>query len=344
MGGVTLSIGELRRRVIDPASIAGVTPIVYDDARRRGVRALQIRNARGLQLSLIPDRGLDASELLYRGIPLTWYGPGNASPVEGRDPSVDAFERTFFGGLVTTCGMDAYGPPGRDAYGAWPQHGHFNRSPAVDVGFMSNWNADEPAIVVTGTIHQFQMFGTAFRVDRTWRISIETNTIELRDRVTNDGGRREPHMLLYHCNAGYPMLSEHTFWKTDSDEALARDRVAANGIDCWSAGGPPQAAFAEQVFTHRPRATSNGWSTATVHNPALLGGTALSVSFQPEQLPGLFTWRMLGFGTYVMAVEPANCRNVGGRLAAGEDGTLPFLESGEAREYTLRFDVSPTTA
>ena len=109
---MTLPIAELRRRVIDPACVAGVTPVVYDDARRRGVRAIHVRNARGLRLSLIVDRGLDASELLYRGVPLTWYGPGNAAPVEGRDPSVDAFERTFFGGLVTTCGMDAYGPPG----------------------------------------------------------------------------------------------------------------------------------------------------------------------------------------------------------------------------------------
>ena len=342
MGSVSLSVADLRRRVIDPASIAGVTPIVYDDARRRGVRALQIRNVLGLQLSLIPDRGLDASELLYRGVPLTWYGPGNAAPVEGRDPSVDAFERTFFGGLVTTCGMDAYGPPGSDAWGSWPQHGHFNRTAAGDVRFMTDWNSEEPAIEVTGTIPQFQMFGAALRVERTWRISIDANTIKLRDRVTNDGGRREPHMALYHCNAGYPLLSEQTSWKLDADKTDARDRAAASGIDCWFAGGAPQADFEEQVFTHRPRARSDGWSTATVQNPALDGGTALSVSFRPEQLPGLFTWRMLGFGTYVMAVEAANCGTVGGRRAAGEAGTLPFLEPGEAREYALRFDVFAT--
>ena len=344
MGSISHSIADLRRRVIDPASIAGVTPIVYDDARRRGVRALQIRNALGLQLSLILDRGLDASELLFRGIPLTWYGPGNASPVEGRDPSVDAFERTFFGGLVTTCGMDAYGPPGRDVWGSWPQHGHFNRTAAGDVRFLTDWDTGEPAIEVSGTIRQFQMFGAALRVDRTWRIRIDANTVELRDRVTNDGGRREPHMLLYHCNAGYPLLGEQTSWKLDADETHARDRTAETGIDCWSAGDAPHAGFAEQVFTHRPRARADGWSTATVRNPALLGGTALSVSFRPEQMPGLFTWRMLGFGTYVMAVEAANCCNVGGRGAAGEDGSLPFLEPGEAREYALRFDVSTTTA
>lgn len=338
MGGITLPIAELRRRVIDPASVAGVTPIVYDDARRRGVRALQIRNALGLQLSLILDRGLDASELLYRGIPLTWYGPGNASPVEGRDPSVDAFERTFFGGLVTTCGMDAFGPPGSDAWGSWPQHGHFNRTAATDVCFMTDWNADEPMIEVTGTIRQFQMFGAALRVERRWRLRIDANVIELRDRVTNDSGRREPHMLLYHCNAGYPLLGDRTSWELEAEEAQPRDDKAARGLDSWADGGAPLAEFEEQVFTHKPTANSDGWSKATVRNPTLDGGTALTISFRPEQLPGLFTWRMLGFGSYVMAVEPANCTDVGGRLAAGD--ALPFLEPGEQREYSLRFGIA----
>jgi hypothetical protein len=334
---MTHSIAELRRRVIDPTSVAGVTPVVYDDARRRGVRALQVRNALGLQLCLIVDRGLDASELLYRGVPLTWYGPGNASPVEGRDPSVDAFERTFFGGLVTTCGMDAFGPPGRDAWGSWPQHGHFNRTAAVDVRFMTDWNADEPAIEITGTIHQFQMFGAALRVERAWRVYVDSNTIELRDRVTNDGGRREPHLLLYHCNAGHPLLGERTFWTLDAEKAEPRDDVAASGLDRWADGGAPRAEFKEQVYSHKPRADENGWSIAIVRNPTLHHGTAMAVSFRPEQLPGLFTWRMLGFGTYVMAVEPANCTNVGGRLAAGD--ALPFLEPGELRDYILRFEV-----
>ena len=100
---------ERRHRSINPARIAGVRALVFDDPQRRGVRALQVRNAIGLGLTLIPERGLDASELLDGGMPLTWYGPGNAAPSSNLDPSVDAFDRTFFGGLVTTCEMDAFG-------------------------------------------------------------------------------------------------------------------------------------------------------------------------------------------------------------------------------------------
>jgi hypothetical protein len=335
-----LDISELRRRTIDPAAIAGVTPIVYDDARRRGVRALQIRNARGLQLTLIPERGLDASELLYRGIPLTWYGPGNAAPAEGRDPSVDAFERTFFGGLVTTCGMDAYGAPGHDPWGSWPQHGHFNRTAADDVRSVADWDCDEPAIEVAAGIRQFQMFGAALRVERTWRIRIDANVVELQDRVTNDGGSREPHMVLYHCNAGYPLLGARAHWTLDADDARPRDEAAAAGLEHWADGAEPDADFAEQVFTHHPRAAADGWARATLRNADFESGTALTIAFRPEQLPGLFTWRMLGFGTYVMAVEPANCTTVGGRLDASDQATLPFIEPGETRIYNLRFEVA----
>jgi hypothetical protein len=332
-------IAELRRRTIDPDRLAGVTRVVFDDGPRRGVRALQARNAAGLSVTFVEDRALDASELVYRGNPLTWYGPGSATPPLDRDPDTDSFERTFFGGLVTTCGMDAFGPPGTDRWGRWPQHGHFNRLCARDVRYAVRWDDPVPVIEVGGTILQFRMFGEALRVVRTWRVGVHVNTITLHDRVTNDGSRREPHMLLYHCNIGFPMLDAATSWKVDASSTEPRDAVAAAGLDVWNKGAVPQAHFAEQVFVHRPSPDESGWATATATNPQLAGGTSLSIAFRPDQLPALFTWRMLGYGTYVMAAEPANCPNVGGRIAAENDGSLPLIEPGESHDYTLRFSV-----
>jgi hypothetical protein len=333
---------ELRRRSIDPARIAGVSPVVFDDADRRGVRALQVRNATGLGLTLIPDRGLDASELLFGGVPLTWYGPGNAAPSSSLDPSVDAFARTFFGGLVTTCGMDAFGPPGHDRWGAWPQHGHFNHLAARDVRYGTIGEGPAATIEVTGTVLQFAMFGAALRIERTWTIGMHENTVALHDRVCNDGGSAQPHMVLYHCNVGWPMLDEQTHWRVDASHSSPRDEVAARAFDQRFLGGPPQPAFAEEVYVHTPLAGDDGWARATAINGRLQGGLALTLAYQPAQLPALFSWRMLGYGTYVMAVEPANCANVRGRAAAADDRTLPMLEAGEARDYALRFSVDAT--
>ena len=334
------SVAELRRRMIDPARLAGVTPVVFDDGPRRGARALHVRNAAGLSVTFVTDRALDASELVFRGHPLTWHGPGNAVPALDSDPEVGAFERTFFGGLVTTCGMEAFGPPGEDRWGDWPQHGHFNRLCARDVRYTVRWDEPVPVIEVCGTILQFRMFGESLRVQRTWRVGVYENSITLHDRVTNDGGRREPHMLLYHCNIGFPMLDDATFWTIDAASTEPRDAVAEAALGVWNRGAPPQPQFAEQVFVHQPSADEAGWATATATNPRLAGGTSLSIGFRPIELPALFSWRMLGYGTYVMAAEPANCPNVHGRIAAERDGSLPMLEPGETRDYTLRFSVS----
>ncbi len=333
---------ELRRRSIDPARIAGVSPIVFDDPQRRGVHALQVRNATGLGLTLVPDRGLDASELLFGGVPLTWYGPGNAAPSSSLDPSTDAFNRTFFGGLVTTCGMDAFGPPGRDRFGAWPQHGHFNHLAARDVRYGAIGEGPTATIEVKGTVLQFAMFGAALRIERTWTIGMYENTVMLHDRVSNDGGNVQPHMVLYHCNIGWPMLDDQMYWMVNASESTPRDEVAAKAFEQRFLGGAPQDAFAEEVFVHTPLAGDDGWAAATAINPRLQGGLSLSIAYLPAQLPALFSWRMLGYGTYVMAAEPANCANVRGRAAAAADRTLPMLEPGEARDYELRFSVSAT--
>jgi hypothetical protein len=328
---------DMRRRSVDPTRIAGVTPVIFDDPQRRGVRALFVRNSTGLALTVIPERGLDASELLFGGVPLTWYGPGNATATS-IDPSIDAFDRTFFGGLVTTCGMDAFGPPGHDRFGAWPQHGHFNHLAARDVRYVFK---DTPAasIEISGTILQFAMFGSALRIERSWTVGLNENTVTLRDRVTNDGGTARPHMVLYHCNVGSPMLDEDTYWRVEASKSKPRDEVAAKAMNLRFRGGAPQADFAEQVFEHTPLADADGWSRAVAVNDRLQGGLALTIAYRPAQLPALFTWRMLGYGTYVMAAEPANCTNVRGRIAARQDATLPMLEPGETREYELRFSV-----
>ena len=74
-------------------------------------------------------------------------------------------------------------------------------------------------------------------------------------------------------------------------------------------------------------------------NDRLAGGLGLAIHFRPAQLPALFNWRMLGYGTYVMGMEPANCPTVEGRIAAEQRGTLPMLEPNETRDYDLRFEV-----
>lgn len=342
--GGRYDVEQLRRRTGELSRIAGVTPLVFSDGRAEGVRALELRNGAGLSVTLVVDRALDALELNYRGVPLTWLGPGGLTSPRSYVPTIEEFERSFFGGLVTTCGLSAFGPPGSDEWGTWSQHGRVNWLPAALTRVVVDWEAPEPQICIAGTVREARMFGEMLRLERTWTMPIGRNALVLRDRVINDGGRAEPHMILYHCNAGYPLLDEETIWSVSQTSVTPRDAEAAKGLSVWNRGGAPVAAFREQVFIHEPSADQHGWAHAVATNPRLLGGTSLRVAFRPRQLPALFTWRMLGYGTYVMAAEPANCPTVQGRVQAKSDATLPMLDPGEAREYELRFEVASESA
>lgn len=330
---------ELRARTGKVSRLAGVTAVRYDDGPAEGIRGLEVRNGGGLGATIVPGRALDALELNWRGVPLTWMGPGGLRSPRSYVPTIEEFERSFFGGLTTTCGLTAFGPPGSDRWGSWSQHGRVNWLPAEDVRWWVDWDEPEPAISIVGTVREARMFGENLRLERRWTIPIGSQQVILRDRVTNDGGRSEPHMILYHCNAGYPLLDTETVWTVSHETVRPRDDRAAEGIDVWNRGGPPSPDFREQVYIHEPASDEHGWAFAAASNAALFGGVTLRIRYRPAQLPALFTWRMLGHGTYVMAAEPANCATVEGRKEAERRGTLPMLEPGETRDYELRFEV-----
>lgn len=327
-------VGELRQ-------VCGITPIVYDDGRARGTRGFLLRTGGGLELEIIADRALDVASAAYRGIPLTWRGPGGLAHPAYSELGIESFERDFFGGLMTTCGLQAFGPAGTDVDGSWQQHGYINHAPAQAVAHRALWDSDRCTFEISGVMREARMFGASLRLERTWRAVLGENALRLHDRVTNEGGERAPHMLLYHCNAGFPLLDEETELSVTHRAVHPRDGDARAALGVWNRGGPPQSRFKEQVFIHEPRAMDDGWARARVSNARLDSGRgiALEMHYRPDQLPALMTWRMLGVRTYVMAMEPANCPTVEGRIAARERGTLSFLEPGETREYELEFIV-----
>ena len=85
-------------------------------------------------------------------------------------------------------------------------HGRINHLPAEHVAARTVWDGDSCTFEMSGTISEAQMFGENLELERTLRVELGANTLLLRDIVTNNGGTRRPHMLLYHCNMGFPLL------------------------------------------------------------------------------------------------------------------------------------------
>jgi hypothetical protein len=301
-----------------------------------GVRLARLRSNGGLDATVVLDRAMDIAQASFRGVPFVWHGPGGILPAHPGTMNDDGFERNFFAGLVTTCGLEAFGPSGSDENGSWTTHGHVNHLAADEVGVRVDVESEDNFIELRGVVRQNRMFGETLQLERTWRLNRCGTLLRLHDRVTNAGGEPQPHMLLYHCNAGYPLLDEHLQISLSQRSMKPRDERARKGLDVWNAGGVPQGGFEEEVFIHEPAAVVDGWAVAAFRNERL--PMTWTIRFRPEQLPACITWRMLGTRTYVMAIEPANCPTIQGRIEARKRGTLPMLQPGETREYDLEFE------
>lgn len=325
----------LRNRIGRDDQLGAVTPMRLEN----GVRAAYLRTGGGMDALIVMDRAMDVAWCNAFGFPFVWHGPGALLPAHPGTLTDDAFARRFFGGLVTTCGLEAFGPSGSDDNGSWGTHGHINHTAAENCSLATVLDAPQPYVEVRGSVTQARMFGESLRLERRWRAEIGGSTLELRDTVMNEGGKRVPHMLLYHCNAGYPLVDARAEVHVSHLSVRPRDAIAEAGLPLWNKGGVPDPDFAEQVFIHKPRADDDGWATAGIYNPTYAGGIGFAVHYRPEQLPACFSWRMLGTRTYVLAVEPANCSTIEGRIAARDNGTLPYLASGESRTYDLRFEI-----
>jgi hypothetical protein len=149
------------------------------------------------------------------------------------------------------------------------------------------------------------------------------------DEVGNVGWDTTPHMLLYHVNAGWPVVDEGAQLLVPAHGVVARGDHPVEGYETLTA---PQAGFVEEVFEHEVAAEPGGTVPVAIVNRRL--GLGLYQVYRHDQLPFHFAWRMLGEGTYAFAIEPCTNRTAG-RLDARERGELIELAAGERRTYDL---------
>lgn len=245
-----------------------------------------------LEVDLVPDRGLDLAEARFRGRRFSWESPIGHVPWQG------GFARSFGGGLVVTCGLRNAGA----ASEGQPLHGWYTSLAARDV--------EIGADTASGRVVDAEVPGPTLVLRR--QVSVRPGSIEIVDRVRNEGEHPEPAPILYHVNLLWDAVD------VDSDEVVPRDDDARAGD--WRTLGPPGP---ERVYEHL------GATRAVV----LHAGTRVTVR---SDLPRLWQWIHPDYG--VLGIEPANC-SVLGRAHDRAEGRLPMLAAGEARTSTLEVAV-----
>jgi hypothetical protein len=333
------SKAEMLRRVGHMDQLAGIRLVEAGDGKARNCRMLDIWTGTGLRFQVNADRALDISSCNFKGMPLSWRSPAGDVHPAYFEAQGTGWLRSFPGGLLTTCGLDQFGIPSQDGGMDYGLHGRISNTPASQVNYCTYWAGDDYQLEVSAEIRQAMLFGENLVLRRRISTALGSNRIHIEDIIINEGFEPVPHMLLYHFNLGFPLVSENSQLNLQAQETLPRDETAQSGLSVWDRFQPPTPGYQEQVFIHRPVADVDGITNVELRNPKI--GIGLRWSYQTANLPYLMEWKMMGEGAYVVGIEPANCNGLGGRAATRERGQLPVLEPGENRNYHMEVEVMP---
>jgi hypothetical protein len=315
-----------------PSQVASAVASTVTDGAAAGCRALDLRVLGGVDLRLLPDRGLDAGAAWFRGVPLAWISRvGECGPLPA--PRGDDWLAAFGGGLMTTCGLRNVGRPS-EGHGL---HGEISHARAREVSVEREELGDgHVRLRATGTLFEGDALGPRLELRREWSTRTGEGVVELTDRTRNLGTAPEPAPLLYHVNLGAPLWAPGAQLSVTSEGVVPRDDDAAPHVAEAGRAPDPQPGAPERVFEHELRPDADGVARAVLRSPA--AGLELALSWPAATLPRMHQWVHPASGLYVLGVEPANC-SVLGRAADRAAGRLPVLEPGEERVTELRIAV-----
>jgi len=335
---------ELEARFGRIEQIGGLRRVTLNEGPEAGVEQIQVRTGSGLSYNVLPTRGMDSGLAEFGGAPLSWLSPvGEVHPAYFDDRGL-GWLRTAAGGLLMTCGLTQVGSPGEESGEALGLHGRSHHTPARQVTAKGNWNEDEYEMRIQGQVDEAILFGPHLRLARTISSKLGQNNITIEDEVENLGFEPAPHMLLYHFNLGFPLLSEAAQITFPSGRARPREEgVPVEALGSWQA---PQSEYTERVYYHEGLMTdSEGFAEARIHNPRFpLAGSqtggplTVRLNWDTHPLPNLIQWKMPGMGMHALGIEPANC-HLEGRPAERARGTLVTLEPGQNLKYRLGISI-----
>lgn len=336
MGKIDLNKREILKYVGDFSQVFGTKDYTLSGGKSQGVRAIDLKNGSGLEFTVLPDRGMDIAWLSYKGSNISYISKTGIVSSEYYNEAGTNFFRNFFAGFLTTCGLMNVGSPSIDNGENFGLHGRISNTPAEEVYAGTEWIDGKPVLKVRGKMREAQVFGENLIFNREITCVCGDNKLTIKDTLENNGFRKEPFMLLYHFNMGYPILDEHSYLEVPSLKVEPRDEEANKGLQSYNVFQKPTPNYLEQVFYHDLKATKNGNTCIALMNEEL--GLGVAIRFNKNQLFNLVEWKQMGEGEYVVGIEPCNCL-VGGREDAKNKGVLEYLDPGEVREFEIEVEI-----
>jgi hypothetical protein len=339
--------GELVARIGDPLQIAGARGSVLTDGKADGVRSLEVTTGTGFGFTVLPGRGMDIPFASYKGKAIGFHsGTGITAPAYYAEPGLE-WRRTFYAGLLTTCGIASAGAPSVDQGKPFGLHGRLANAAAENVSVDQDWEGDEFVIRLKGTMREAEAMVENLTLTRRIETRLGAKGFRIRDTVLNRGFSPQPLMLLYHFNYGFPLLGPGARVVGPIRSSEARDDEARKdrGLEECLTFPEPVQGYAEKVFFHTLAGDADGKTFIALLNRNTGDGQPLGIvtRWRQKELPNLCEWKMPCKGFYVVGLEPGTVLPVG-RGVLREQGTLPMLEGQASYDVTIDFEVLDSAA
>lgn len=331
-----------KNKISNPAQLGGIETSVLDNGAGRGTRIAWINTGTGLRYKVVLDRAMDIADAFYNQHSLAWLSHGGVTPPQPFSHKGIDWLRTFSGGLITTCGLSQVGGPEADEFGERGLHGQISNIPAeIESIIQPDQLTGDLEMQITGRMRETQVLGSSLEMKRTISGTLGQPIIKIEDEVINRGNTPAPHMLLYHCNFGWPLVDENTqiIWQGNW---ISRDapnnkifREGNNFKQCLAPTDEHNGSGEEAAFIDiTPDA--NGNCTCGLYNAQL--GFVLALRFPKAQLPWLTNWQHFGQNEYVTGLEPGTNTPIGQAKARAQN-QLIMLAPGETRKYNLEIEI-----
>lgn len=309
--------------------IRGAEKYILQNGKGDGMHFLFVRNGMGLEAWISLDRAGDISRINFRGDNMAFFSPcGYVAPAYYDEKGL-GFLKSFTAGFFTTCGLTAVGSPCVDDGEELPLHGNVSNIPAELLCI----DETKDSIVIKLKIEDKVIFGRKLVMLRTYTFSYSENSFSVSDEVTNEGDNTSPYMIMYHCNLGYPLLSENSIVKIPYNDIKPREENAAKYIDSALQMEKPQANYTERCYYYDVKEKDN-LARVGIFSPDINKGVVFRYS--KETLPKFTQWKMMGKTDYVLGLEPGNC-TPDGRDVLRKNGELKFIEPEETIKTGITF-------
>ncbi len=336
--GNSYSFSELKDASGDISTIAGLKPYTLFDGPERGVFAIDVWTGSGLQYTVVPDRGMNICNTKYRGIPLDWSSGTRLTSPFFYEAHGWNWLRSFHGGLVHTCGLSNVGEPCIDedldydnkSFGG---HGRISNTPAQELSWTADEENDTVRLRVKGKCKVVSALEENLLLERKILSELGEKSIFIQDSVTNLGFRKTPVLLLYHCNFGFPLLSEDVSLSIPAERAFDWD---GNNIEDFKKLKAPTNLNEDTVVY--PELVDSSIEIKLFNEKLGNGGVGVYLKYNKSELPYLTLWKHYQKRAYVIGIEPGTCR-VEGRVVEKKEKRAVVLDRDESIQISLEMGV-----